>query len=135
MDKVKAAINIRLAAAAIFTCAVNVKAKKKIESFALFIGLRGRGGGRYLNWQETLTGVCGEKSGRVAEHGRESKRVRVGERVESVIRKRALLRVELCVLCVGGGGSGSGSDVSVGVNAGVATQMSNFPLGQFWVAQ
>lgn len=44
MGKVKAAINIRLAAAAIFTCAVNVKAKIKIESFALFIGLReGRG--------------------------------------------------------------------------------------------
>lgn len=60
--------------------------------------------------------------------------MRVGERVERVIRKRALFRVELCVLCVGGGG-GSGSDVSVGVNAGVATQMSNFPLGQFWVAQ
>lgn len=58
--------------------------------------------------------------------------MRVGERVERVIRKRALFRVELCVLCVGGG---SGSDVSVGVNAGVATQMSNFPLGQFWVAQ
>lgn len=69
MGKVKAAINIRLAAAAIFTCAVNVKAKKKIESFALFIGLRGGGGN--LNWQETLWGVCGEKCGRVAEHGRE----------------------------------------------------------------